>query len=76
MKTSAVSLIPALFVFALSSPYGWLTLYAPALMFYVLTRLTGIPLTEEMAVQSKGEAYLRYQKSTSAFIPWFRKENV
>ena len=66
----------ALFAIALSSPYGWLTLYAPLLMFYILTKVTGIPLTEEMAVQSKGEAYLQYQKSTSAFIPWFKKTNV
>jgi len=42
-------------------------------MLQFLLKVTGIPLTEEYAVQSKGEAYREYQRTTSAFIPWFRK---
>lgn len=60
-------------LFACGSPWGWTTLYAPALVLYFLLRVTGIPLTEECAVKSKGEAYRDYQRSTSAFVPWFRK---
>jgi len=33
----------------------------------------GIPLTEEYALKSKGDAYREYQRTTSAFVPWFRK---
>jgi steroid 5-alpha reductase family enzyme len=61
-------------LFALASPYGWIALLCPALMFYFLFRVTGIPATEAQALRSKGEAYRRYQQTTSAFVPWFRKQ--
>lgn len=60
-------------LFALASPYGWLALACPALMFYFLFRVTGIPTTEAQALRSKGDAYRRYQRTTSAFVPWFKK---
>lgn len=62
-------------LFALGSPFGWIALSCPLLMLYILLRVTGIPLTEEYAVKSKGEAYREYQRTTSAFIPWFRKSS-
>lgn len=58
---------------ALSSPWGWISIACPLLMLYFLFQLTGIPLTEEYALKSKGEAYREYQRTTSAFVPWFRK---
>lgn len=58
---------------ALSSPWGWISIACPLLMLYFLFQVTGIPLTEEYAVKSKGEAYRAYQRTTSAFVPWFRK---
>lgn len=61
------------FIAALGSPYGWITLICPALMLYFLCKVTGIPLTEEYAVASKGDAYREYQRTTSVFFPWFRK---
>lgn len=60
----------AFFLAAVVTPYGWLTIYCPALMLYFLFRVTGIPMTEEQAIRTKGEAYREYQKTTSAFIPW------
>jgi len=60
-------------LFALASPYGWLAIACPMLMFYFLFRVTGIPATEAQALRSKGEAYRMYQQTTSAFVPWFRK---
>jgi steroid 5-alpha reductase family enzyme len=39
-----------------------------------LLRVTGIPLTEKLSVSSKGEAYRESQRTTSAFVPWFRKD--
>lgn len=59
--------------FACGSPHGWMTLHAPVLMLVFLYRVTGIPLTEKCAVESKGENYRRYQRTTSAFIPWLPK---
>lgn len=62
-------------LFACGSPWGWLTLYAPLLILHFLLRVTGIPLTEKCAVESKGDAYREYQRTTSAFVPWFPKKS-
>lgn len=58
-------------LFALGSPYGYLSLASPALMLYFLFRVTGIPATEAQALRTKGEDYRQYQQTTSAFVPWF-----
>ena len=58
-------------LFAWSAPWGWLALSAPAVMLYLLLRVTGIPATEAAAVKRRGDAYREYQRTTSAFIPWF-----
>ncbi len=63
----------AYFVFALASPYGYLAIISPAIILYLLLRVTGIPLTEEQSIRSRGDAFRKYQKTTSAFIPWFKK---
>jgi len=60
----------AYFVFALASPWGVLAVIGPASILYLLLRVTGIPLTEQQALRSKGDAYRRYQATTSAFVPW------
>ncbi len=57
-------------LFACGSPWGWLTVYAPLMILYFLLRVTGIPLTEKCAVESKGDAYREYQRTTHAFFPW------
>ena len=51
-------------------PVGWLSLIAPALMLFVLTRLTGVPPLEAAMVKSRGEAYRAYQRRVSAFFPF------
>lgn len=61
----------AYFVFALASPAGWLAIVGPASILFLLLRVTGIPLTEQQSLRSKGDAYRRYQQRTSAFLPWF-----
>jgi len=63
------------FVFAWDSPGGCFTVLCPALMLFFLLRVTGIPLTEELSVRNKGDAYRQYQRTTSAFVPWFKKKN-
>lgn len=60
--------------FALPSPGGWLGLISPLLILHFLLNVTGIPMTEELAVARKGDAYRRYQQTTSRFVPWPRKE--
>ena len=61
-------------VFALPAAWGWLGLIAPASILYLLLFVTGIPMTEEQALRTKGDAYRGYQKRVSAFIPWFPKK--
>jgi steroid 5-alpha reductase family enzyme len=63
----------AYFVFALASPWGWISAFCPLLMLLFLFRVTGIPLTEEQALRSRGDDYREYQRTTSAFFPWFPK---
>jgi len=61
------------FIFALGSPYGWLAAISPLIILYLLLKVTGIPATEEQSLRSKGEAYKNYQRQTSVFIPWVKK---
>jgi steroid 5-alpha reductase family enzyme len=63
----------AYFVFALASPYGYLAIISPLVILYLLLKVTGIPATEEQSIRSKGEKYKAYQKTTSVFVPWFKK---
>jgi steroid 5-alpha reductase family enzyme len=60
-------------VFALGSPYGYLAVISPAIILYLLTKVTGIPTTEAQSLRSKGEVFKKYQQKVSVFVPWFRK---
>ena len=64
----------AYFVFACGSPFGFIAIYCPVVMLFFLFKVTGIPVTEEQSLRTKGDAYRLYQKTTSAFVPWFRKK--
>jgi steroid 5-alpha reductase family enzyme len=57
------------FAFGCGSPWGCLGILSPACILYLLLRVTGIPMTEEQSIRSKGDAYRRYQERTSAFVP-------
>jgi steroid 5-alpha reductase family enzyme len=60
-------------LYATGSPHGYWAWVCPALMLYFLFRVTGIPATEAQALRTKGADYEEYQRTTSAFIPWFPK---
>ncbi|MCX7124132.1 MAG: DUF1295 domain-containing protein, partial [Gammaproteobacteria bacterium] len=55
-----------------SIEYLGLLLLIP-MAYWFLVYFTGIPLTETRSLQSRGEAYARYQRTTSRLIPWFKK---
>ena len=61
---------------SLGATWGLLSLAAPAVMLYLLFFITGIPYTEKQALRSRGDEYRAYQRSTSAFFPWFPHEEV
>ncbi|MBI1355695.1 MAG: DUF1295 domain-containing protein [Acidobacteria bacterium] len=57
------------------APHDWPALIGPAAMLVFLFKITGIPPTEKRALQSRGEAYREYQRTTSVFFPWPPKES-
>lgn len=57
------------FLFALGSPWGWTAVVSPLLMYYFLMKVSGVPMLEQQALLSRGEEYLRYQQTTSMFVP-------
>ena len=59
-----------------AAPWGWLTLAGPVVMYVFITRVTGIPPTEARAIESRGDAYREYQRTTSAFVPWPRERRL
>ncbi len=60
---------------AIGAPQAWIAWLGPVLMLLFLYRISGIPYTEQQSLKSRGEAYREYQRTTSAFVPWFRREH-
>jgi len=48
---------------------GWLSLLAPAMMWWLLNHVSGVPLLEAEMLRTRGEAYRAYQRRVSRFIP-------
>ena len=58
-----------LFAFNPDWPLSWLAVLAPALMYWLLVHVSGIPPLEKLMLASRGDAWRAYQRRTSAFIP-------
>jgi steroid 5-alpha reductase family enzyme len=52
------------------NPGGWLTVLSPALMTFLLMRVSGVTLLEDGLKASK-PGYRAYIARTPAFFPWF-----
>jgi len=61
-------------LFALPSPWGFLGIISPVLIYHFVNHVTGIPPTEAQALRSRGEEYAKYQREVSAFFPMPPKE--
>lgn len=57
-----------LFLIAAGTPGGWLTVFSPLLMTYLLRRVSGVTLLEESLRRTR-PGYADYIASTSAFFP-------
>ena len=57
--------------FAVSAawPWGWAALLAPAMMYWLLVHVSGIPPLEAAMLRSRGPAYRAYQQRVAAFFP-------
>jgi steroid 5-alpha reductase family enzyme len=60
------------FLIALATPWGWVTAFSPALMTFLLVRVSGAALLER-GLRKRREGYEDYIRKTSAFVPWFPK---
>lgn len=56
-------------LYAITSPWGFLGMIAPALILHFVLNVTGVPPTEEQALRSKGDEYRKYQQEVSVFVP-------
>jgi len=54
---------------AWGTPTFGMVLGIALLMLVMVTKVSGIPFTEQQALRSRGEDYRRYQQQTSAFFP-------
>jgi len=48
---------------------GWLLWITPAVMLYLVLKVTGIPPTEQQSLKSRGDDYRAYQRDTNPFFP-------
>jgi steroid 5-alpha reductase family enzyme len=53
---------------ATTAPHGWIAWLVPAVLLYLLFKVTGIPATEAHALRSRAD-YAEYQRTTSVFVP-------
>jgi steroid 5-alpha reductase family enzyme len=62
--------------FAVGSPLAGLAVVGPVVMLVFLFGITGIPHTERQALARRGDDYRHYQRTTSMFVPWFKRKEV
>jgi steroid 5-alpha reductase family enzyme len=60
------------FLIALNVPGGWWTLISPLVIDWLLLYVSGIPMLE--AKYKDRPEYQEYQRTTSAFFPWFSRK--
>lgn len=52
---------------------SWWTIFSPALMTFLLLRVSGVPLLER-AMSERRPEYAEYRRTTNAFFPWFPRK--
>jgi steroid 5-alpha reductase family enzyme len=62
-----------LFIIGMGAAYGFIAIYMPAIMYFLLTKGTGIQMTEAVILTTKEHKYKLYINTTSAFFPWKKK---
>ena len=53
---------------------GWLAFIGPALMYWLLAHVSGVPPLEAAMLRSRGDSYRAYQARTYALIPFPRRQ--
>lgn len=60
-------------LFALDAPWGWATVFAPALMTFLLVKVSGVAMLDAHLAAKRPE-YAEYMRRTSGFVPLPRRE--
>lgn len=61
-----------IWLIALGAPGGWMTIYGPLSITFLLRFVSGVPLTERRYAGREG--WDAYKRRTNAFVPWFPKQ--
>jgi steroid 5-alpha reductase family enzyme len=62
-----------LWLIAVNTPYGLMTIFSPFLMTVLLLKISGVSLLEKTLAKSK-PGYEDYVRRTNAFVPWFPRK--
>jgi steroid 5-alpha reductase family enzyme len=60
-------------LFGLRYIHGYISIISPLFLYVIFNHITG-PMTERGSIQSRGQAFIDYQRETSMFFPWFKKK--
>ena len=61
------------FFFLATAAGGWWSVLSPVAMTFLIWRISGAGMLEQTIAQRRPD-YARYMRTTSAFIPWFPRE--
>jgi len=61
-----------IFLIVLNVPNGWIAIFSPVIITFLLLFVSGIPLLEKK--YENNSEFQAYAKHTSPFIPWFPKK--
>jgi steroid 5-alpha reductase family enzyme len=62
-----------IWLLALAVPGGWATVIGPALITFLLLKVSGVPMLEKAFAGRPG--FADYKRRTSVFIPWFPRRS-
>jgi len=62
-----------IFIISIGSGIWYLSILSPILITYMLLKVSGITMLEKR--YEGNDAYSIYKRTTSAFVPWFKKNN-
>ena len=60
------------YIIALGVPYGFITIFGPLLITFMIIRVSGVKLLNKR--YEGNDEYAQYRKRTSFFFPWFPKK--
>ena len=62
-----------IYLMALAVPFGWISIFGPIFITYMIIKVSGIKLLDKH--YEGDDEYNNYKRRTSLFFPWFPKKN-